>query len=93
MPVSWYTVSSFSLHMAELHIFGRSTMRGSRGGGAGSPDPTPWNENYKNIGFLSIAGPDPLQKSQSYQAGIQGRVIIGPPVKRHLAGGPMMARF
>ena len=45
-------------------------------------------KNLKHIGFLSNNGPDPLrnQKSQSYQASIQCRVIIGPPVKRHLNG-------
>ena len=34
-------------------------IRGSRGGGAGGPDPPP--VNHKNIGFLSNSGPDPLK--------------------------------
>ena len=38
-------------------------MRGSRGGGGVTrgPDPPPPLNNYKNIGFLSNTGPDPLQ--------------------------------
>ena len=51
-------------------------------GGTGGPDPL---DNYKNIGFLSNTGPDPL-KSQSYQVSIQCWAIIGPPAKRHLNG-------
>ena len=30
-------------------------------GGTGGPDPPPPLENYKNIGFLSNTGPDPLK--------------------------------
>ena len=43
-------------------------------------------ENHNNIGFLSNTGPDPLKKSQSYQANMQCCAIIGPPAKRHLNG-------
>ena len=37
-----------------------ASMRGSKGGWAGGPDPPPL-KNYKNIGFLSNSGPDPLK--------------------------------
>ena len=37
-------------------------MGGSRGGGAGGPDPL---ESHKNIGFLCNTGPDPLKKHKS----------------------------
>ena len=40
-------------------------------------------EDYKNIGFLSNTGPDPL-KSQIYQSSIQCWAVIGPPTERHL---------
>ena len=35
------------------------SMRGSRGGGTGGPDPL---KNHKNIGFLSNTGPDTLER-------------------------------
>ena len=54
-------------------------MRGSRG----SAPPPPTLENHKNIGFLAILVRIPL-KSQSYQASIQCRAIIGTPAKRRL---------
>ena len=38
-------------------------------GRTGGPDPYPL-KNHKNIGFLSNTGPDPPEKSQSYQARI-----------------------
>ena len=41
-------------------------------------------ENSQKIGFLSYAGPDPLKKSQNYQASIQCWTNIGPPAKAHL---------
>ena len=75
-------------------------MRGSRGGGggggggggAGDPDPL---ENYKNIGFLSNTGPDPLKitklQSQHLMMGHQ-RPASETPFKWRFAGGPLMAR-
>ena len=40
-------------------------------GGAEVPDPPPpSHEKSQNIGFLSNTGPDPLNKSQSYQASV-----------------------
>ena len=42
--------------------------------------------NHKGIGILSNTGPDPLEKSQSYQVSIQCWATIGPPAKRHLNG-------
>ena len=47
------------------------------GGGQGVWAPL---ENYKNIGFLSNTGPDPLKITKL------SRAIIGPPMKRHLNG-------
>ena len=57
-------------------------MQGSKGD-RGSETLTP--ENDKNIRFLILSntGPDPLKKSQSYQASIQCWVIIGMPAKGH----------
>ena len=52
----------------------------------GGPDPPSPLKNYKNIGFLSNTGPDPLKKSQSHQASIQYWAIIGTPAKHHLNG-------
>ena len=60
-------------------------MSRSRGGlGVRTPPPPPLKNQKKKIGFLSNTGPDPLKKSQSYQASIQCWTIIGTPVKRHL---------
>ena len=62
-------------------------------GGRGSGHPL---KKYKNKGFPSNTGPDPL-KIQSYQASIQCCAIISTQAKRHFkwrfAGGPMMARL
>ena len=44
----------------------------------------PHLKNHKNIGFLSNNGPEPLIKSQSYQASIQCLTNIGMPAKCHL---------
>ena len=40
------------------------SMRGSRGGGEGGPDPPP-TEKSQNIGFLSNTGPDPLKNHKT----------------------------
>ena len=80
-----------------LHWIDQSTncchvliQTGGGGGGTGCPDPP--LENYKNIGFLSNTGLDPL-KSQSYQSSIQCWAIIGPPVKCHLNGPLLVGRW
>ena len=49
--------------------------------GSGIPPPL---KNYKNIGFPSNIGLDPL-KSQSFQSSIQCWAIIGTPAKSHLS--------
>ena len=59
-------------------------MRGSRGGGRGSGPP--FEKKHQIIRFLSYPTPDPLKKSQSYQASIQCWAIFGTPAKRHLNG-------
>ena len=59
-------------------------MRGSKGGRG--LDPPPPLVNHKGIGILSNTGPDPLEKSQSYQVSIQCWATIDPPAKRHLNG-------
>ena len=67
-------------------------MCGSRGG-TGDPD-SPL-ENYKNIGFLSSTGPDPLKITKlPIQYSILGyyRPVSETPLKWRFAGGPMMAR-
>ena len=45
------------LHTMGIGLF----MRGSRGGGGGGRGSGPHLKNYKNIGFVSITGPDPLK--------------------------------
>ena len=69
------------------------------GGGAGGSDPPPL-KNHKTIGFPSNTGPDPLKKSQGYQASIQCWAINGTIVKLHFNGvcwradvGPLMVVF
>ena len=64
------------------------TFKGGSNGGRGSGPPL---KNHENIGFLSNTGPDPLKKSQSYQASDECWAIIGPPVKRFLNGVPLAA--
>ena len=54
------------------------TVADPEGVGAGGPDPS---KNHKYTRFLSNTGPNPLKKSQRYQASIQCWAIIGPPAK------------
>ena len=61
-------------------------MRGSRGGGGQGVRTS--LKNHKNIGFLSNTGPDPLKKTQRYQARFQYWAIIGPPAKRKFINLP-----
>ena len=59
------------------------------GRGVWTPPPPPGkSQNYR---FLSNTGLDPL-KSQSYQASIQCKAIIGTPAKRHLDGISLAGR-
>ena len=66
-------------------------MHGSRGGQVSGPP----LKNYKNIGFLSNAGPDSLKNHKATKPAFN----VGPSsasqlYKRHLnAGGLMMAGF
>ena len=63
------------------------------GGGAGGPDPL---ENYKNIGFLSNIGPDPLKITKlPIQHSMLGhhRPASETPFKWRFDGGPMKARL
>ena len=63
-------------------------MGGSRGGGGGVW--TPPEKSHKNIGFLSITGPDPMKITKlPSQHSMLG--IIGTPAKRHLNGVPLAA--
>ena len=74
-------------------IFERSYMCGSRER-TGGPDPTPL-ENYKNIGFLSNTGLDPLKITklpiQHSMLG-QHQPDSETPLKWRFAGGPLMTR-
>ena len=70
-------------------------MCGSRGGvgGTGDPDPPPL-ENYKNIGFLSKTGQDPLKITKlPIHHSMLGhhRPASETPFKWRFAGGPLMA--
>ena len=64
-----------------LSLFSSADMRSSRGWNRGSRPPM---KNNKNIGFLSNTGPDPPEKSQSYEVNNQCWAIIGTEAKRHL---------
>ena len=57
--------------------------------GTGGQDPL---KNHKNMGFLSNTDPDPLKKSQSYQASVQCLANICTPAKRHLNGISLTGR-
>ena len=50
--------------------------------------------NHKAFGFLSNTGPDPLKKSETYQASIRFKSISGPPAicNRHLNGVSLAGR-
>ena len=50
-----------------------------RGGGTGDPDPPPL-KNYKNTGFHSNSGPDPLKNHKAAKPGF----IVGPSSARQL---------
>ena len=69
-------------------------MSGSRWGGG--PDAPPPPENYKNMGFLSNTGPDPLKIIKlPIQHSMLGhhRPASETPFKWRLSGGPLMARI
>ena len=71
-------------------------MRGSREGDRGSGPPPPWK--WKNIGFLSNTGPDPLKieklPSQHSLLGHHRSVPVSEtPLKWRFAGGPTIDRF
>ena len=83
---SW-TPPHIALRMAKLFRF----MCGSREGWTWVR--TPSEKNHKYIGFPSNTGPDPLKKSQSYQASIQYWAIISPLAKRHLNGVLLAGRW
>ena len=62
----------------------------------GGPDPPPPLENYKNIGFLSNTGPDPLKITKlQIQHSILGHHLPASetPFKWRFAGGPLMTRL
>ena len=69
---------------------------GGGGGGAVGPDPPPPLENYKNIGFLSNASPDPLKiTKEPIQHSMLGhhRPASEMPFKWRFAGGSLIARL
>ena len=82
----------------QCHIFVRNidkTMCGSKVG-TGGPDLPPPLENYKNIGFLSNTGPDPLKITRlpiQYLMLGHHQHASETPFKWRFAGGPMMARL
>ena len=66
---------------------------GGGGGGGRGPDPP---EKYKNIGFLSNTGPDPLKTTKlQIQHSMLGhdRPASETPFKWRFACGPLMARY
>ena len=65
-------------------------------GAGGPPPPPPPLENYKNIGFLSNTGLDPLKITKLlFQHSMLGhhRPARETPFKRRIVGGPLMARI
>ena len=52
------------------------------------PPPPPPLTNHKNIGFLSITGPDPLENHKATKPEFNVGPSFGMPAN---AGGPMMA--
>ena len=56
--------------------------------GRGSGPPSLIHVNHKNIGCLSITGPDLHinHKATMYQASVQRLAFIGPPMNRRLIG-------
>ena len=79
-----YILSMLSGHFQLYHI----TCADPEGRWTEGPDPL---INYKNIGFLSNIGSDPL-KIISYKSSILCWAIIGPPVKRHINGVSLAGR-
>ena len=64
-------------------------------GGQGVRTPPPPLENYKNIGFLSNTGPDPLKITKlpiQHSMLCHYRPASETPFKWRFAGGPIMAR-
>ena len=60
--MNWYML--LKLHACQFNksiTFDSFLMSGSRGGGRGGRGSRPPLKNHKNIGFLSITGPDPLK--------------------------------
>ena len=87
--VDWHMIN---LPRPFIHQF---YMSGSRGGGdwgswVSLPSPL---ESHKAEGFLINTGPDPIGKSQSYQASLQGWPTSERVLKWCFAGGLMMARY
>ena len=74
-----------------------SRVEGGGGGGGGQGvRPHPPLENYKNIGFLSNTGLDPLKITKLlFQHSMLGhhRPARETPFKRCIVGGPLMARI
>ena len=66
--------------LCELHVQIR------RGGGQGVRTPL---KNYKNIGFLSNTGPDPLKNHKATKPTFN----VEPSFKWRFAGRPMMTQF
>ena len=85
------TIWRFKVEESESLLLNKAdTCADPEGGGAGGPD-NPL-KNHINIGFLSNTGPDPLKKSQNFQASIECWGIIGTPAKRHLNGVSLAGR-
>ena len=102
--IAGHLCEKYRLHLVKsCRIIQETNIYGSRrgktscadpdGGGTGSGPPL---ENYKNIGFLSNTGPDPLKITKlSSQHSMFGhhRPASETPFKWHFAGGQLMARY
>ena len=76
-----------------LHLTYMCESRGEGGQGVRPPPPL---ENYKNIGFLSNTGLDPLLITKlliQHSMLDHHRPARETPFKRRIAGGPLMARI
>ena len=69
-------------------MFSHCACADPEGEGERDLDPPPL-KNYKNIGFLSKSGPDPLKNHKATKPAFND----GQSFKWRFADGPMMARF
>ena len=81
------------LHTMEGECFACTDPEGGGGRGGGSRTPL---KNHKNIGFISISGPDPLKNHKATKPAFNCRPLSAcqqNAISMAFAGGPMMTPF